>query len=133
MGIHSVFFATSCMLVAAGLVSLLLVREEAKVATTGSDGGFLEGMKEIFAQSQMRLIFLILFAVQISAMIIEPIVTLYVSLLPGTSPANLATVSGAVFAASGLAAIVAAPYGAGWATGPVSTSTSPRGPSWRRR
>ena len=53
--------------------------------------------------------FCLLFVAQLSAMIIEPIVTLYISTLPSVSPENLASQAGLIFAVAGFTGLIAAP------------------------
>jgi len=108
-GVRPVFMLTGALLAVAGLVALILVQENFKSAPPVAGEGFFGSMKETFGAGQLRVIFLLLFVAQFSAMIIEPIVTLYISTLPGVSPENVASQAGLIFAVAGLTGLVAAP------------------------
>ncbi len=109
VGIRPVFYLTAALVAAAGITAFFLVHEEFVPAPKSPGEGFLDGMRETFALGQLRVIFILLFVAQFSSMIIEPIVTLYISTLPSVSPENLATQAGLIFAAAGFASLIAAP------------------------
>jgi len=109
VGIRSVFFVTGGLLFGAGLVAVFLVREEFTPAPRVAGEGFFGGVRETMRLGQLRFVFLLLFIAQLSAMIIEPIVTLYISTLPSVSPESLASQSGLIFAVAGFTGLVAAP------------------------
>lgn len=109
VGIRAVFYVTAGLMLLAGLVAAVAVREDFTPAPRVAGEGFFDGMKTIVGLPQLRVIFLLVFFAQFSAMIIEPIVTLYISTLPSVSPSNLATQAGLIFAAAGISGLIAAP------------------------
>lgn len=109
VGIRFVFFVTGGLLFGAGLVAVFLVREEFTPAPRVTGEGFFGGVRETMRFGQLRFVFVLLFIAQLSAMIIEPIVTLYTSTMPSVSAESLASQSGLIFAAAGFTGLVAAP------------------------
>ncbi len=109
VGVRPVFLVTAVLLFAGGLVAIFLVREEFTPVPRVADGGFFGGVQETMRYGQLRFVFLLLFIAQVSAMIIEPIVTLYISTLPSVSAENLASQSGLIFAVAGFTGLIAAP------------------------
>jgi MFS transporter, DHA1 family, multidrug resistance protein len=109
VGVRPVFFVTAGLLLGAGLLAVSTVREDFTPTPRLAGEGFFGGVREIMGFSQLRFVFLLLFVAQFSAMIIEPIVTLYISTLPSVSAENLGSQSGLIFAVAGFTGLVAAP------------------------
>lgn len=106
-GIRSVFVVIGGLLVVAFLASLFFVRED---FTPGE--AELPGMREVWRlipdPGLLTAMFVTTFVLQLALMSIQPIITVYIAGLTEDT-AHIALVSGMVFAASGVASIMAAP------------------------
>lgn len=107
LGLQYVFFITGSICMAAFFISLAFVRErfeadEVKAALPGRI------MEQVVHKRLTILLFITFFIVTLSLNSIEPIVTIYVSMLTKNSE-NVALLAGLAFSASGLASIIAAP------------------------
>jgi MFS family permease len=107
MGIRSVFLTIGCLLLVAFTASLLFVREEFTLPPEKSLN-FNEVWAMIPAPNAVVAMFVTTFTLQLALMSIQPIITVYITEI-SQDTAHVALVSGIVFAASGLASILAAP------------------------
>jgi MFS family permease len=107
IGVRSTFFSIGIFMFLAFLVTVLFVQEEFTITDTET-----LGIRDIWRRLPNPGSFLTMlvtaFVMQFALMSIEPIVTVYVSLL-SQNTVHVALVSGMVFAASGFANIMAAP------------------------
>jgi len=108
IGARHVFFVTAGMTLTGAIVVMLLVREGARSRSTEGFGRILENYHLVFGDLQLRTLFLILFACQFALMSLVPVMALFVESL-GAHGRLLATTTGAVFAVTGLANLIAAP------------------------
>ncbi|MBP2655453.1 MAG: tetA 3 [Firmicutes bacterium] len=106
-GLRSVFFATGALLFIAFITSFLFVKEEF-TATADKILSFREVWRLIPAPSVMITMFITTFILQLALLSIEPILTVYISQLSHNT-GHVALISGMVFAASGVANLLAAP------------------------
>lgn len=107
LGLQYVFFITGSICLAAFFISLAFVREHfAADAAKAAPAGRL--MEQVVHKRLTILLFITFFIVTLSLNSIEPIVTIYVSMLTKNSE-NVALLAGLAFSASGLASIIAAP------------------------
>lgn len=108
IGARNVFFATAGMTLTGAIVVMLLVREVERPRSTEGFGRILENYHLVFGDVQLRTLFLILFACQFALMSLVPVMALFVESL-GAHGRLLATTTGAIFAVTGLANVIAAP------------------------
>lgn len=105
-GFRSVFYATGTLLMIAFMASLLFVQEEFKPPTKNVLS-FREVWNQIPNPRIMITMFVTTFILQLALLSIEPIITVFITQLHVTDHVSL--ISGMVFAASGLANMLAAP------------------------
>lgn len=105
-GFRSVFYATGTLLMIAFTASFLFVKEEFKPPTK-SVLSFREVWNLIPNPRMMIAMFVTTFILQLALLSIEPIITVFITQLHVTN--HVALISGMVFAASGLANMLAAP------------------------
>lgn len=105
-GFRSVFYATGTLLMIAFMASLLFVQEEFKPPTKNVLS-FREVWNQIPNPRIMITMFVTTFILQLALLSIEPIITVFITQLHVTN--HVALISGMVFAASGLANMLAAP------------------------
>ncbi|MFX3618152.1 MAG: multidrug efflux MFS transporter [Sporolactobacillus sp.] len=108
MGMRLVFIDTSVMLGLAFVASFFFINEKFTVRTE-KQPTFKEVINMTPHVGMILAMFLTTFMVQLANMSIQPIITVYVTLLDPHST-NMALISGVVIAASGLASVIAAPY-----------------------
>ncbi|MFT8318717.1 MAG: multidrug efflux MFS transporter [Sporolactobacillus sp.] len=108
MGMRLVFIDTSVMLGLAFVASFFFINEKFAVRTE-KQPTFREVINMTPHVGMILAMFLTTFMVQLANMSIQPIITVYVTLLAPHST-NMALISGIVIAASGLASVIAAPY-----------------------
>lgn len=107
LGIRSIFYAIGILLLIAFSASSLFVKEEF-IPSEKKALSFGQIWKELPQPQILVAMFVTTMVMQLGLMSIQPIITVYISQLSGDS-SHLALVSGMVFAASGLASIIAAP------------------------
>ncbi|QSO54005.1 multidrug efflux MFS transporter [Alicyclobacillus curvatus] len=107
IGLRHVFFATGSFLLLSFGVTWLFVQEEF-VNKNEHRSSMRQVFRSIGQPGVVVSLFLTTFMFQFANMSIEPIVTVYVRQLSHSSN-HVALISGAVFSASGLASIIAAP------------------------
>ncbi|MDF2636142.1 MAG: tetA 3 [Pelosinus sp.] len=105
-GFRSVFYATGTLLMIAFMASFLFVQEEFKPPTKNVLS-FREVWSLIPNPRIMITMFVTTFILQLALLSIEPIITVFITQLHVTN--HVALISGMVFAASGLANMLAAP------------------------
>lgn len=108
IGARQVFFVTAGLTLVAAVVVTALVREAERPKSTAGFGRIFENYALVFGSSQLRSLFLILFACQFALMALGPIMALFVESL-GAHGRLLATTTGAIFAVTGLATVLTAP------------------------
>lgn len=106
-GFRSVFFSTGVLLMIAFLLSLCFVQEHFTV-TQEKVLSFKEVWKRIPNPGLILTMFVTTFVLQLALYSIEPIITVYVGQIT-QDLSHIALISGLVFAASGLASVIAAP------------------------
>ncbi len=105
-GFRSVFYATGTLLMIAFMASFLFVQEDFKPPTKNVLS-FREVWSLIPNPRIMITMFVTTFILQLALLSIEPIITVFITQLHVTN--HVALISGMVFAASGLANMLAAP------------------------
>jgi DHA1 family multidrug resistance protein-like MFS transporter len=112
VGYRNIFFLTAGFGFVAGLMVILLVREEGKAKEAKDDkksGGLLSNYRFVFTSSTLSAIFVASFIVQLAVMAVAPVLSLFVEQLWAT-PQSLSTMAGAVFGITGFSSLLAAPY-----------------------
>lgn len=93
----------------AGFLVILLMQGNERAPVETKSAGLFSNFSFVFTSATLVTIFFISSIVQLSVMAIQPILSLFVETLwPETE--HLATVAGSVFAMTGLASLLAAPY-----------------------
>lgn len=119
IGMRPVFWVTGLLLFCSFLITVFFVQD----APIHTDQSVLSG-REVWASipdiRQVLSLFLSVFMLQVGNLSVEPIVTIYIKQLAAHSN-HVAMISGTVFAASGLAAIIMAPV-----LGKISDRVGPR-------
>jgi DHA1 family multidrug resistance protein-like MFS transporter len=107
-GYRRVFIINGLMCwIAAGVV-LWGVNEPARETERAARGGVRENLAHVFGSPALRTVALLLCASQIAVLEVEPMFPLYVEAL-GVPAAHVATISGLLFSATGIASIFGAP------------------------
>jgi len=107
-GMRSVFFSTGILLLVAFTLTLCFVKEkmakdQTKVLSSREVWSLIENKKTLLAM------FLTTYIMMVALFSIEPVITVYIRQLMDETT-HIALISGMVFAASGLASMLAAPY-----------------------
>lgn len=108
VGIRSVFSAIGFLLLIAFTASLLFVKENFTPVANKKAPCFDEIWCQISNPKVMAALFVTTLVLQVALMSIQPIITVYISLLSQDTN-HVALVSGMVFAATGLSSVLAAP------------------------
>jgi DHA1 family multidrug resistance protein-like MFS transporter len=108
IGARNIFFVTAGFNFMAGLAVFWLVREARRPQPTGGFERIVENYRFVFGTPQLRLLFFVLLAGQFALMSLIPIMALYVEEL-GTHGRLVATLTGAIIGATGIANLIAAP------------------------
>lgn len=109
IGYRPIFFVTSSFGFAAALLVVFLVKEDISARPGHNSPGLISNFHLVFTSSVLMAIFGAGLVVQTAVMAIQPVLSLFVERL-WTSGRNLATVAGGVFAITGLASLISAPY-----------------------
>ena len=109
IGYRNIFFVTGGLGMLAGTLVFFLVHEKQDAAKTKLAGGWISNYRFVFTSPTLGVIFVISLLTQFAIMSIQPVLSLFVERLWPTTK-NLATVAGAVFAVTGLASLLSAPY-----------------------
>ncbi|HEY3423330.1 MAG TPA: multidrug efflux MFS transporter [Negativicutes bacterium] len=108
VGFRSVFFVMGIMLLVAFILTMVFVKENF-INKQEQILSFREVWQHLPDKQLLVAMFITTFILQLALFSIEPIITVYISALsPGSD--HIAVVSGLVFAASGLASMLAAPW-----------------------
>ena len=107
IGFHGDYILIGVMCFIAFLACFFFI-EERKVARTQSALTFQEVWERLPNHKVTVCLFITTLVMQLSLMSIQPIITVYITQL-SSNTSHIALISGAVFAASGLASIIAAP------------------------
>jgi DHA1 family multidrug resistance protein-like MFS transporter len=107
IGFRGNFIAIGSLCFVAFVVSLLFIKEQ-KISANHSTLNFREGWRCLLNPKVTVCLFITTLVMQLALMSIQPIITVYITQL-SSDTAHIALVSGAVFAASGFASILAAP------------------------
>ncbi|HMM19716.1 MAG TPA: multidrug efflux MFS transporter [Selenomonadales bacterium] len=107
LGFRSVFFSTGLLLLIAFLLSLFFVQEQFTVSQE-KVLGFKDIWRRLPNPGLILTMFVTTFVLQLALYSIEPIITVYVGQIT-QDMTHIALISGLVFAASGLASVIAAP------------------------
>jgi DHA1 family multidrug resistance protein-like MFS transporter len=109
IGYRNIFFVTGGLGMLAGILVFFLVHEKQDADKTKSAGGWISNYRFVFTSPSLLVIFVISLLTQFAVMSIQPVLSLFVERLWPTTR-NLATMAGAVFAVTGLASLLSAPY-----------------------
>jgi len=107
-GYRRVFVINGLMCWVAAAVVLWGVREPAREAAHTAKSGVRENLAYFFRSPSLRTIALLLCASQVAVLAVEPMFPLYVETL-GVPAAHVATISGFLFSATGIASMIGAP------------------------
>lgn len=108
LGVRSNFIVMGFLLLTSFLLTFFFVHEDFKPSTK-SFMTFKEIWHSLGNKSMIIGMFVTTFIIQLSLFSIEPVITVYISTLSAHTE-HLALISGLVFASSGLASILAAPW-----------------------
>ncbi|MGB9699199.1 MAG: MFS transporter [Thermodesulfobacteriota bacterium] len=109
IGYRHIFFVTSAFGFTAAFLVILLVRESISSPEEKKSPGLIANFRLVFTSAPLITIFAAGMAVQTAVMAIQPVLSLFVERL-WPEGKNLATVAGGVFAITGLASLISAPY-----------------------
>ena len=109
IGYRNIFFLTGALGFLAGILVILLVREDARHKEEGKAPGLFSNYRFVFTSSTLSIIFVSSLVVQMAIMAVQPVLSLFVEKLWPTAE-NLATMAGAVFAIAGFSSLLTAPY-----------------------
>lgn len=109
MGYRNIFFITAGFGFVAGLLVILLVQESERAPDEMKSPGLLSNFRFVFTSATLVTIFIASSIVQLAVMAIQPVLSLFVETLWPTTE-HLATVAGGVFAITGFAGLISAPY-----------------------
>lgn len=107
VGFRGDFIAIGIMCFVAFVASFLFIREQ-KITVAQNDIAFREVWHSLPNRQVAVCLFITTFVMQLALMSIQPIITVYITQL-SLDTTHVALVAGAVFAASGLASVLAAP------------------------
>jgi MFS transporter, DHA1 family, multidrug resistance protein len=110
VGYRPIFYITGGLLLAASLLTMLLVREnfERKARAEGSRESMAAGFGKLLRIPQLPALFTVCFAIQFAMLATMPIMPLYVEKLHGQA-ANLAFLAGLVGSVTGFSNMIASP------------------------
>jgi DHA1 family multidrug resistance protein-like MFS transporter len=109
IGYRNIFFVTGAFGLVATVLVILLVQEPDRSEKEVRAPGLISNYRFVFTSAALVTIFVGSSIAQVAVMAIQPVLSLFVeTLLPGTR--HLATMAGGVFAITGLASLLAAPY-----------------------
>lgn len=109
LGYRYIFFVTGAVIFMAGLTATIVVKETFVRGESKTKHSLWSNYRYVMSSPGLQMIFFTLLMRQFSVMIIEPIISLYVEALKKSAD-YLATVSGSIFAVTGLAQVVTAPF-----------------------
>lgn len=109
IGYRYIFFVTSAFGFVAAFLVILLVKENVSTGEEKKSPSLISNFRLVFTSSVLMAIFMAGLAVQTAVMAIQPVLSLFVERL-WPSGEHLATVAGGVFAITGLASLISAPY-----------------------
>ncbi|SFL43613.1 MFS transporter [Pelosinus propionicus] len=108
IGFRATFISIGCMCFIAFIASFLFIQESEIIAKKQCNLNFHEVWELLPSHKVTVCLFITTLVMQLALMSIQPIITVYIAQLSsGTN--HIALISGAVFAASGLASIISAP------------------------
>ena len=107
-GYRPLFFGTGICCLAAAAIAVIFVQEKFAGAGGRKKSGLRENLRFVFANGELRFLFLLLVVIQVSIHIVGPFLSLYVEFLQ--FPADyVAVMSGAVFGITGVTNASTAP------------------------
>ncbi len=109
IGYRNIFFLTAVFGAASTLLVIFLVHEDPPPPEESKAPGFFSNFRFVFASPTLLTIFVAGMVVQAALLAIVPVLSLFVEKLWMKSE-NLSTVAGAVFAITGVASLIAAPF-----------------------
>jgi len=107
-GYRQIFFVTAAMNLVGGLAVIVLVPRDVPKPREAGFAQVAENYRTVFGTPQFRFLFFMLFGSQFALMSIQPVMALYVESL-GVHGRLLATVTGVIFAVTGVASAIGAP------------------------
>ena len=109
IGYRDIFFITGAFGFVAGILVIFLVQEKERTPEEMRVGGWFSNYRFVFTSPTLVVIFSASLIAQLAIMAIQPVLSLFVETLwPGTE--HLATIAGGVFAVTGFASLLSAPY-----------------------
>jgi len=109
IGYRHIFFITAGFGFAATILVILLVKESERPLHDAKFPGIFSNFRLVFTSPALIAIFAAGLIVQTAVMAIQPVLSLFVELLWPTTK-HLATVAGGIFAITGFASLISAPY-----------------------
>lgn len=110
IGLRGLFISIGVLCFIAFIASLLFITEEKEEASAAKENkfGFFNAWNALPNHKLLGCLFVTTFVMQLALMSIQPIITVFITQL-SSDMAHIALISGAVFAASGIASMLAAP------------------------
>ena len=109
IGYRNIFFVTAVFGAAATILVIFLVREDQPSPEVSQAPGFFSNFRFVFASPVLVTIFVGGMVVQTAVLAIQPVLSLFVEKLWGKTE-NLSTLAGGIFAITGAASLLAAPF-----------------------
>ena len=109
VGYRNIFFITGCFGAAAAVMVVFFVHEDKNTSEKRESPGLLSNYRFFFTSPALVTIFFASICVQTGIMAIQPVLSLFVETLWANTE-YVATLAGAVFAITGFASLISAPY-----------------------
>ena len=109
-GMRTSFFLAGSNILLASLAVKFLVKEEFTPKAVKKKSNFLINISLAFHNKALFHMLILFFAVQACALIMQPLITVYVAQLMKIPPAQAVFAAGLVFSLAGLSTVLAAPY-----------------------
>ncbi len=110
IGYRNIFFITGGLACVAGFLVIFFVREDERPPEEiRMAPSFLSNFRFVFSSQALVVIFLGSLIVQLAVMSIQPVLSLFVEML-WPNKENVSTIAGTVFAITGIASLLSAPY-----------------------
>lgn len=110
IGYRNIFFITGGLACVAGFLVIFFVREDERPPEEiRMAPSFLSNFRFVFSSQALVVIFLGSLIVQLAVMSIQPVLSLFVEML-WPNKENVSTIAGTVFAITGVASLLSAPY-----------------------
>ena len=110
-GMRLSFFVASCCLALATIMVVFFVRDVQHAPEEGKEKiNLWQDLQESLHNKGLLYVMTMFFLIQVCTMIIQPLVTMYVSHLMGRMDESVVKAAGIIFSLAGIAGIIAAPF-----------------------